>query len=87
MSDFSRFLGPFSTGVQIDIFPTCNSKKKYLFLTRIFIQSTSSEKVVFFAGRSVQGFQKPYYFPMNRHTHTVLGGGRDCVYRDVLVFF
>ena len=50
-----------------------NPVKKHSFLTRILIHSTSSEKVVFFAGRSVQGFQNPYYFPVNRHTQFWVG--------------
>ena len=43
-----------------------NLVKNHLFLTQFFIHATSPKKVVFFAGRSIQGFQKPYYFSMNR---------------------
>ena len=57
------------------------------FLTRFFIHSTSREKVVFFAARSVQGFQKPYYFPMNQHTQFWVWVATVSVGRDVLAFF
>jgi len=72
MSDFSLFFGSFwpifcrGNWGQKGAKKGQSTVKNHSFLTRIFIHATSSEKVVLFARRSVYGFQKSHYFPMNR---------------------
>ena len=87
---FRLFLTPISytkQGPKCVYFPLVFQKTSLIFDYN-FLHSTSSKKVVFFAGRSVQGFQKPYYLSMNiwgkkfsvRVATASIGG-------DVLAFF
>ena len=93
MSGFLLYFDPFfalfdpyflyKTGSKYVYIPLVIPKKYHLFLTRIFMHPTSSKKVAFFAGRSVQGFQKPYYFIMKRHTQFLVGVATVSVGGDV----
>ena len=79
MSGFSRFFGPFSalfdlyflykTGVQIGIFPPCNSKK----ITHFWLEFLYIRKSGVFCRTLRPGVPKTTFFP-DESTPTVLGG-------------
>ena len=78
MSVFLRYFGPllalfdpyfvWETGSKRAKKGPKYSKKSLIFDSNFCTFHFIPQSGVFFAGRSVQGFQKPHYFPMNRHT-------------------